>query len=138
MTGRAVREIDRRAAPDFVCGLALTSLSLSSGFIWASQGRAALVVAAATGAWLGYLLAHYAATGTFVDEARNGSEPDRPGAESWTRYAGVAAGVTLLVAGMYVGAATIRAEDHLLTNVGGVLFLGGYVVAHYAATGRPL
>lgn len=137
MTGVRVRGGDVSAALGFVGGLALTSLSLSSGFVWAYQGRAPLVVAAATGAWVGYLFAHYAATGTFVDDVGNGSGSGG-GPDGLTRYAGIAVGVAVLVAGMYVGAGTIRAEDHLLTNVGGVLFLGGYVVAHYAATGRPL
>ena len=136
-----MRGLDARAATGLVAGLGLTSASLSSGFIWASRGRAALVVAAATGAWVGYLAAHYAATGTLVDGGGADDASDDRGAAGFdgvARYAGVAAGVGVLVAGMYVGAIPIRAGDHLLTNVGGVLFLGGYVVAHYAATGEPL
>lgn len=137
MTGHVLRGVDPRTAIGFVGGLALTSLSLSSGFVWASQGRAPLVVAAATGAWLGYLVAHHAVTGTFVDEVGNDADSSG-GPEGMSRYAGIAVGAAILVAGMYVGAGTIRSADHLLTNVGGVLFLGGYVVAHYAATGRAL
>lgn len=149
MTGRTVCDVDRREAAGLVAGLALTSASLSSGFVWAYQGRAPLVVAAATGAWGGYLFAHYAVTGEFVDDggterdgAADGGGADDPGGRptpsGWRRYAGILLGVAVLVAGMYVGAGTIRAENHLLTNVGGVLFLGGYVIAHCAATGEPL
>lgn len=139
VTDRDIVDVfDPRRALGIGAGLALTSASLSSGFIWAYEGRAPLVVAAATGAWLGYLAAHYAATGAFVDDGDADADAAGAGAEGWVRYAGIAAGVAVLVAGMYVGVFTIRAGDHLLTNVGGALFLGGYVVAHQAATGRPL
>jgi len=51
----------------FVGGLSITAMSMSSGFIWASQGQIALVYVAGFFSWTGYLIAHRAATGVFVD-----------------------------------------------------------------------
>lgn len=140
----------------FVAGLGATSLALSSGFIWAYQGFTGRVFLAAFVAWTGYLFAHRAATGRFVDPAtpdgtlpdggadERGDDADTPPeirdasenvipAARW-RQIGVVVGVTTLIAGMVVGVFYIRAENHLLTNIGGILFLGGYVIAHYAET----
>lgn len=125
-----------------LAGLGCTSVGLSSGFIWASQDRAPLVVAAATLAWVGYLGAHYAATGHFLDsdsrsvDGIGGREALDLGSR-W-RYLVVVGGVAVLIAGMVVGAVFINRGNHLATNVGGVLFLGGYVIAHYGATGELL
>lgn len=73
----------------FVAGMALTSASLSSGFIWACGSPCAtwgllwtpdlqlpLVFGAALAAWWGYLVAHYAVAGTFVDESTHGVDGD--------------------------------------------------------------
>lgn len=122
----------------FVAPLAVTSMSLSSGFIWAYQQRAALVFAAAFTAWTSYLAAHYLATGLVIDDRDDGGFGWRDVAGEPSPVAGVVVGVAVLVAGMVVGTIYIRAENHLLTNVGGVLFLGGYVLAHQAATDKPL
>lgn len=141
-----------REAAGFLVGMGACSMALSSGFIWAYQGRTRLVFVAAFVAWTGYLCAHYAATGRFIDAGPAGdgtaAGDDAPEAtadggsaatdgvvpESDWRKAGVGVGAAVLVTGMLVGVVTIRAENHLLTNVGGALFLGGYVIAHYAET----
>lgn len=52
----------------FVGGLSTTAMSMSSGFIWASQGRVTLVYLAGFLCWTGYLIAHKAVTGVFVDD----------------------------------------------------------------------
>ena len=135
MTGR---NTSVRQYVGFLLGLGATSASLSSGFIWASEGRAPLVVLAATTAWCGYLGAHYAVTGRFLDPDTR-DDDGLGGAEAFDlenrwQYPAVAVGVTLLVTGMVVGVVYINRGVHLLTNVGGVLFLGGYVIAHYGAT----
>lgn len=135
-----------------VGGLGLTSAALSSGFIWACGApcvadpvvwtparRVPLTFVAALAAWWGYLLAHHRWTGEFVDASDHdadlgGATPDLP----VPAVAGVAAGAGVLVCGMVVGVVYIGAGNHLLTNVGGALFLGGYVVAHYFETGEPL
>jgi len=130
-------DLDRRHA-GFLLGLTATSLGLSSGFIWASEGRVALVVLAAAAAWVGYLGAHYAVTGRLLDSPSRstdgiGGREALDFDERW-QYVAVVAGVSVLIAGMVIGAVYINRGDHLLTNVGGVLFLGGYVIAHYGAT----
>lgn len=134
----SLRALSARQAAGFVVGLGTTSTALSSGFIWASQGRAVLTVLAATAAWCGYLGAHYAVTGRFLDADTR--ESDGIGVRealslgaSW-QYLAVVAGVAILIAGMVIGTVYINRGNHLATNVGGVLFLGGYVVAHYGAT----
>jgi len=130
----------------FLVGFLLTSASLSSGFVWAYQGLTWPVYLAAFTAWTGYLVAHRGATGVFLDgdpaDPGRGPHPRRPArdvdegvipAATWRRL-GILCGVVTLVAGMVIGVVFIRQEHHLLTNVGGVLFLGGYVIAHYAET----
>lgn len=137
-------------------GLGLTSASLSSGFIWAcgslcisdpfvwsSGNQPLLVFGASFTAWWGYLFAHYAWTGAFVDasahddEAAHGSVDD-PDHVPVPTVVGVGAGVGILILGMVIGVVYIRQGNHLLTNVGGVFFLGGFVVAHYFETGAPV
>jgi len=51
-----------------VVGLGVTAASMSSGFIWASQGEVALVYVAGFFSWTGYAFAHYAVVGEFVDD----------------------------------------------------------------------
>lgn len=51
-----------------VVGLGVTAASMSSGFIWASQGKILPVYVAGFFAWTGYASAHYAVTGVFVDD----------------------------------------------------------------------
>lgn len=127
----------------FLGGLGATAVSIASGFIWAYEQRLALVFACSLVAWSGYLAAHYAVTGTIVDDP-----PDGVGITDWrtatltpdsTRHAvGIAVGLCLLVAGMYVGSTSVRAHDHVVTTLGATTFLAGYVIAHYAATGKAL
>lgn len=126
----------------FFTGFIPTSMALSSGFIWAYQGRTWPVFVAAFIAWTGYLVAHYGATGVYIDgdadsserrEARCIEEEEFIPEETWRR-AGIITGVSTLVAGMVIGVVFIRQENHLMTNLGGILFLGGYVIAHYAET----
>jgi len=51
-----------------VGGLGLTAAAMASGFIWASRGEVPLVYVAGFLSWTGYLIAHYAVTGVFVDD----------------------------------------------------------------------
>lgn len=144
----------------FVSGLTVTSVSLSTGFIWACgsqcvtdpivwtpERQLVLVFTAALTAWWGYLTAHYAVSGTLIDESvhpgADGSDPPghdtkRPVEHPLVHHVGILAGVGILVLGMVVGVIYIRQGDHLMTNLGGVLFLGGYAVAHYIETGKPM
>lgn len=141
----------------FLLGIGGTSVSLSSGFIWACGSQCVtgpilwspstqwlLVFGAALTAWGGYLIAHYASSGTLVDESSHNSSSssstgEPTGWENQTyRRIGVIAGAGILVLGMVIGVFYIRQGNHLLTNIGGVLFLGGYVIAHYVETGSPL
>jgi len=156
----------------FAGGMALCSVSLSSGFIWVCgdtcvgeavlwtpDRRVPLAFLAAFLAWWGYLLAHRAVTGQFVDSGSHGeSDADESSGPGWaeapvgwgvaaargvapptrTRQVGMLFGLAALVAGIVVGFVYIRQGNHLLTNVGGALFLGGYVLAHQAETGKAL
>jgi hypothetical protein len=137
-----------------LAGLGLTSASLSSGFIWAcgapcvrdpvvwtAENRGLLVFAASFAAWWGYLLAHYAWTGAFIDASAHDTSTDavETGNDvTVPTLAGVFLGVGVLVLGMVLGVVFIQRGNHLLTNVGGVFFLGGFVIAHYFETGTPL
>lgn len=149
-------DVTLRTLAGLVAGLGVCSASLSSGFIWACGTKCALdpviwtparqpwlVLLAAFAAWWGYLFAHYATAGHFIDASGHGGVSDesiRAKLEdaTSTRAVGVVAGAGILVAGMVVGVIYIRQGNHLLTNVGGALFLGGYTIAHYAETGTFL
>lgn len=130
-------------------------MSLSTGFIWACGGECVsdpvvwttsrhefLVFVAAFVAWWGYLFAHYAWTGSFIDDSIHDDEQqghDHGRIENpWIRRLSVASGAGILVLGMVIGILFIRQGNHLMTNLGGILFLGGYVIAHYAETGNPV
>ncbi len=126
----------------FGVGFLTTAIALASGFIWAFQGRTVPVFAAAFLAWVGYLIAHYGATGLFIDGkqdteshklARSVEKNGLIPSERW-RQVGIIIGTATLVSGMVVGVIFIRQEQYLFTSVGGILFLGGYVIAHYAET----
>jgi len=143
-----------------VVGLGVTAASMSSGFIWASQGKVALVYVAGFFAWTGYMSAHYAVIGVFVDDvsgdeetAGEGNGPggtDDGGADGALgrlraivpsdplRAVGFVVGIVVLVAGIAVLAWYVRQENHLLGNVGSGMFLGGYVLAHYFDSGKFL
>lgn len=130
-------------------------MSLSTGFIWACGAECIsdpivwmkarhelLVFVAALVAWWGYLFAHYAWTNSFIDDSIHDADHhdhDQSQIENpWIRRLIVASGAGILVLGMVIGVLFIRQGDHLMTNLGGVLFLGGYVIAHYAETGNPV
>lgn len=144
-------------------GLAVTAMSMASGFIWATQGKVGLVYVAGFTSWSGYLTAHYASIGVFVDDATDSEEttPSEPEAEpagdadenqlthalrelraiapdETYRAIGFVAGIGILVAGIAILAWFVRQESHLFGNVGSGMFLGGYVIAHYFDTGKPL
>lgn len=147
-----------------VVGLAVTAMSMSSGFIWASQSEIGLVYVAGFFSWTGYLFAHYAAIGVFVDdvdvEDANGNATaddadDESGdlgqslrqtatavraiaPENTVRAIGFVAGIVILVSGIAILAWFVRQENHLLGNLGSGMFLGGYVIAHYFDSGKPL
>jgi len=154
---------DAGQAVTFVGGLAVTAMSMASGFIWASQGQVTLVYVAGFLSWTGYLVAHRGVTGDFVDEANgpepeaegNGEETDENDGNGWSvrgalaqlraiapadplRAVGFVAGIVILVVGIAVLAWYVRQENHLLGNLGSGMFLGGYVIAHYFDTGKPL
>lgn len=152
-------DLSARQWVGFIAGMSVTSLSLSSGFIWACGSRCIqtayvwtpprqvyLVFGAALAAWWGYLIAHYVVAGTFIDRSAHTTddEDDTPATEQSPierpafRHLGVLAGIGILVAGMVIGVVYIRQGNHLVTNLGGVFFLGGYAIAHYAETGKPV
>ncbi len=135
-----------------VAGLAVTAASMSSGFIWAAQGDVLLVYVSGFFAWTGYISAHYAVTGVFVDDM-SGTESSSEmvssdaadggwlaviTASDWRNTIGFLLGIVVLVTGIAILAWFVRQENHLLGNLGSGLFLAGYVVAHYFDAGKPL
>lgn len=147
-----------------VGGLAITAMSMSSGFIWASQGRIARVYVAGFLCWTGYLVAHKAVTGVFIDDvdgpAAEATADDGEQSESETPTSGVVGralsqvrslapadplravgfvfGIAVLVSGIAILAWYVRQGNHLRGNIGSGLFLGGYVIAHYYDSGKLL
>jgi len=162
---------DPRRIAGFLAGLALASVSLSSGFIWVcgeeciQQGmlwtperQFGLVFLASLSSWWGYLFAHRAVTGRFIDQETFEQNTDAVSTnneeDDWImklprliktkipsgkrRIVAFVVGIAAFVSGIVVGFVYIRQGNYLLTNLGGILFFGGYIIAHYAETGKPL
>ncbi|MFB6310955.1 MAG: hypothetical protein ABEH64_07210 [Salinirussus sp.] len=134
-----------------IVGLWITAASMSSGFIWASQGKIVHVYVAGFFAWAGYIIAHYGAIGVFIDDisAAEAVEGDDDGesvldrvrriiVEEPLRVLGFLAGIAVLVSGIAILAWFVRLENHLLGTIGSGLFLIGYVIAHQFDSGLPL
>lgn len=143
-----------------VVGLGITAASMASGFIWASRGAVSLVYVAGFSSWTGYLIAHYAVTGVFVDdmseteeEAKSDTLETEPSdsevrsvGDQFRRLApedpvdafGFVAGIVILVAGIALLAWFVRQENFLLGNLGSGMFLAGYAISHYFDSGKPL
>lgn len=136
-----------------VGGLALTAIAMGNGFIWAMEGRVLPVYLAATGAWGGYLVAHWAVTGILVDppgagapkaaqradENSSGLARLRAALPAGRRTAiGFLLGNALLVIGIAVLAVFVSAGNRPLATVGAGLFLAGYAIAHQFEAGIPL
>lgn len=49
---------------------------MSSGFIWATEGKVVLVYVAGFFSWTGYIFAHYAVIGAFVDDMSSDGRND--------------------------------------------------------------
>jgi hypothetical protein len=143
-----------------VVGLGITAASMASGFIWASRGEVMLVYLAGFSSWTGYLVAHYAVTGVFVDDMSESEEESESGtldsepSETEVRSVGAqlrhlapedpvdafgfVAGIVILVAGIALLAWFVRQENFLLGNIGSGMFLAGYAISHYFDSGKPL
>lgn len=149
-----------------VAGLGITAAAMSSGFIWASRGEVPLVYVAGFFSWTGYLIAHYAVTGVFVDDMSDsspessveedtesdgldGENPETEAGSVGTQLRqlvpedpidafGFVAGIIILVTGIALLAWFVRQENFLLGNIGSGMFLAGYAISHYFDSGKPL
>ena len=147
-----------------VGGLGLTAAAMASGFIWASRGEVPLVYVAGFLSWTGYLVAHYAVTGVFVDDMSaaapdddgDAASPDGDAGNSESEVnsvgaqlrhlapedpvdaLGFVAGIVILVAGIALLAWFVRQENFVLGNIGSGMFLAGYAISHYFDSGKPL
>lgn len=138
----------------FSVGFLMAACIMPAWFIWASQGRIELVYPAAFLTWTGYLVAHYGAVGMFVDDVETPSTQQTvstasqtDGSSSYVDYLvpesplhaiGTVTGIGINIIGIAVGAWAIRQESLSLGLVAGVAFMGGYVIAHYFDSGKPL
>ncbi|MDY6769120.1 MAG: hypothetical protein SVW02_03385 [Candidatus Nanohaloarchaea archaeon] len=119
--------------PGFLAAITVAALSLSTAYIAGSQGRAVQTFLVAVVGWTAYLLAHYFAEGVFMDGA-----PGRRTSLSAQSRLGVLAGTGILVSGVVAGNVGIRGGTSVTTHIGALLFVTGYIAAHYAATGDLL
>ncbi len=154
------REIDRLELLGFIAGLAVVAVSMSSGFIWAYQGQLIPVYIAGAASWTGYIAAHYAVTGVFVDgdfkdELKIENEPEKESEGNGDiRYIsaitsqlrdatpnerhdliGFIFGITVLITGIALLAYYVSIQNHGAATIGSSLFLAGYVIAHYYEIG---
>lgn len=118
----------------FLISLIVTSLAIAVGFHWAYAGRYLPVFIAAFIAWCGYLLAHYFATGEFIDEEIY-SDPIPTDPEQIFKGSG---GILILIVGIVVQAYGIGIGDLIITFTGSTFFLSGYVIAHHHFTDELL
>ncbi|MFB6294371.1 MAG: hypothetical protein ABEI97_01295 [Candidatus Nanohaloarchaea archaeon] len=117
----------------FLAGFGLCAISLGTGLAMAQRGAALYSVVAAGSSWTGYLVAHYASTGRFLDGLES-----TEGDQTLYDYGVFVLGSVAAVGGIGVMATGLRRVDLLLANTGSLMFLTGYAAAHYAATGEAL
>lgn len=117
----------------FLTGFGICAVSLGTGLSLAQRGAALYSVVAAGSSWTGYLVAHYASTGRFLDGLET-TEWDR----GLDDYGILVLGSVAAVGGIGVMATGLRRGDLLLANAGALVFLTGYASAHYAVTGEAL
>lgn len=117
----------------FLGGMGLCAGSLGTGLAWAMNGITTYSVVAALTSWLGYLTAHYAATGKFLDGI---------GTEEWDgKWMGrvsLLVGGGLGVVGIGIIASGLQDGGLVVPNIGAGVFLTGYVITHYGVTGELL
>ncbi|MFB6294369.1 MAG: hypothetical protein ABEI97_01285 [Candidatus Nanohaloarchaea archaeon] len=129
----AVIPQDGSRAIGFAVSIVVATLSLSSAYLWGSNGMALATFAAATVGWTGYLFAHYFCVGEFMDGVPEAKRPTTP-----TQLGVFLLGSGILVTGIIVGSVGVRGDVAYITHGGATLFTTGYMAAHYAATGTLL
>lgn len=122
----------------FVISLGIASFATAIGLIWAKQGLLYHSFAASIMLWSGYLWAHKSATGKFIDGAEALHEDEGYDNKVLPRrrneFIGVSSGALVLVSGIVIGAPGIKHENLFLTSFAAILFMSGYIIAHYSAT----
>lgn len=119
----------------FLAYMTLSAASLGFSGYHSFQDNLPMAFLGALGTWTGYLLAHRSAEGVFVD---HGEGNKRMIPENASSIAGTILGSAVLASGLLTGAVSLRSENLFLTMGSAGVFLSGYVIAHYSATGELL
>lgn len=112
-------------------GLTIAGTAGSLGLFYVRQGARTEVYLSTALFWLGYLFAHYTATGTLIHQRSSGGSLDLDRRERYLTAVGV---LLALVGATWMPLAAAQGDvgtTTLAIIVGG----GGYVMAHYGLTG---
>ncbi|WP_435066906.1 hypothetical protein [Haloplanus sp. C73] len=117
-------------------GLLVSTVALAFAVQSAVRSGYAEVFGWVVTSWSGYLVAHYGATGRFVDEPGTGESPTMP--QSASSRAILATTITGMVVAFPLGISALASRSFGWLLVAASLFVGAYVVGHYLLTGEPL
>lgn len=117
-----------------ILGMLVVAVATSFALFYVRQDETISVFAASTLAWFGYLFAHYAATGRFIDQR---PEQHMFPSSRHKIIAGVV-GVLVVTAGVTIWIVSLGRGDLVFSIVGACIFLLGYLIAHYEFTGELL
>lgn len=125
----------------FLIGSLSISLFLALAAVEARQGNPAPVFIYMTLTWTSYMISHKAAVGKFIDGKENNTEEgkdEKMAPKDLAENKGFLLGSTLFISGMIIGAYGLHLLQEYLTITGSIIFITGYVVAHYSTTGELL
>ncbi len=112
-------------------GLSIASAAVSFGIYYVLRGETLRVYLAAFLFWIGYLFAHYEATGLLLHQG--GGDGDLFPMDSMEKLLSTAGIILILVGGTGLPLSVAR-NDILATNVAVFIAGIGYLIAHYGLT----
>ena len=127
--------------PGGIAALAATAVFLAFTAVLSKTGGPLLVFLFSFLTWSSYLVSHKLLEGKFVDGkpvAENDKKTPGMRPRKTVEAAGIAFGGALFISGMVIGAKGVNAVSFLITAGGAFLFIAGYVIAHFSATGDLL
>lgn len=123
----------------FLAGSLSISIFLALAALEARKGNPRLVFIYTLFSWTSYMISHKAAVGQYIDDKESIKEVKKGFApKEVAEHKGFLLGSTLFISGMTLGAYGLHLLSRPLTLLGSIVFITGYVVAHYSTTGELL